>query len=100
MTTDFIHLVKQNFLLQNDNIKWVLLVDGKEEELKSILDEVDCGLYKKQFTHIADTKAWYSTAGGQAHVIGYYLQQAFGHANFVLLETAHVPVPLVSRSSS
>lgn len=92
MTTDFIALVKKNFLLQNDNIKWVLLVDGKEEELKTILDEVNCGQYKKQFTHIPDTKAWYSTAGGHPNVIGHYVQIALGHSNFVLLETAHVPL--------
>ena len=96
MTTEFIALVKQNFFLQNNNIKWVLLVDGKEEELKTTLDNVNCGIYSKQFTHIPDTKAWYSTVGGHPNVIGHYLQKALGHDNFVLLETAHVPLVIQS----
>jgi hypothetical protein len=96
MTSDFIQLVKKNFFEQNNNIKWVLIVDGQEDELKSILDNVNCGIYQKQFTHISDTKAWYSTAGGHPNVIGHYLQKALGHDNFILLETAHVPIVIRS----
>lgn len=93
MLSTFLKDVKAKYVTQDDNIRWILIIEGEAKELSEILSNFDVGQYRIKFTHM-EGSLWYAKVGGHPQVITAALRRKLGHSNFVLAEIVGVPITL------